>query len=332
MDIDELGIPDELELLNLGDLEKELAKNSGRSIETDSSTSSSESSSTDEEEVPMLTEEEIMQARNSRYGRRRSQSIDYGSQGRGSLEYEQTPEQALYSHSVQLLRTIPRFQYEAPSWVPNLEVVQDTQAEMNAEEMSDYQNDTLPIEIDGRRYTAFTEYRIAILGNVGVGKTSLIRTYFKKPENTMVLATNGVEYTEEDEARDGVCVRVIFCDFSGQERLRPVLKEYLKRIDAAVLVTDVTQPDSLEALSSFYLPELAALHSSELVVHAVLNKTDLEGTLTRSDVMKVVKPFVPDAEVFLTNKNNRNSVRSVFRGMLGTVQNEIERGCFSCKR
>ncbi len=57
--------------------------------------------------------------------------------------------------------------------------------------MSDYQNDTLPIEIDGRRYTAFTEYRIAILGNVGVGKTSLIRTYFKKPENTMVLATNG---------------------------------------------------------------------------------------------------------------------------------------------
>ena len=81
----------------------------------------------------MLTEEEIMQARNSRYGRRRSQSIDYGSQGRGSLEYEQTPEQALYSHSVQLLRTIPRFQYEAPSWVPNLEVVQDTQAEMNAE-------------------------------------------------------------------------------------------------------------------------------------------------------------------------------------------------------
>ena len=77
------------------------------------------------------------------------------------------------------------------------------------------------------------------------------------------------------------------------------------------------------ALSSFYLPELAALHSSELVVHAVLNKTDLEGTLTRSDVMKVVKPFFPDAEVFLTNKNNRNSVRSVFRGMLGMAQNEM---------
>lgn len=96
------------------------------------------------------------------------------------------------------------------------------------------------------------------------------------------------------------------------------------------------------ALASFYLPELAALHSSELVVHAVLNKTDLEGTLSRSDVLKVVKPFFPEAEVFLTSKNNRNSVRSVFKSMLGTVQIEkwlsaapvirSERGCFSCKR
>ena len=81
----------------------------------------------------MMTEEEIMQARRARYGRRRSQSIDYGSQGSGSREFEQTPEQALYSRSVQILRSIPHFQYEAPSWVPDLEKVQDTQAELNAE-------------------------------------------------------------------------------------------------------------------------------------------------------------------------------------------------------
>ena len=45
--------------------------------------------------------------------------------------------------------------------------------------------------MDGKKYTTFKEYRIALLGGVGVGKTTLLRTYFKKPENTMVLATNG---------------------------------------------------------------------------------------------------------------------------------------------
>lgn len=74
-----------------------------------------------------------MRARNGRYGRRRSQSIDYGSHSRGQNDYEQTPEQALYSRSCQILKTIPRFQYEAPSWVPNLLEVQDTQEERNAE-------------------------------------------------------------------------------------------------------------------------------------------------------------------------------------------------------
>jgi hypothetical protein len=80
-----------------------------------------------------MTEEEIMEARNNRYSRRRSQSIDYGSHGSGSRDFEQSPEQALYTHSLQILKTIPRFQYEAPSWVPNLVKVQDTQAEQNAE-------------------------------------------------------------------------------------------------------------------------------------------------------------------------------------------------------
>lgn len=59
--------------------------------------------------------------------------MDYGSQGSVSHGFEISPEQALVSRSQQILRTIPRFQYEAPSWVPNLLEVQDTQAEINAE-------------------------------------------------------------------------------------------------------------------------------------------------------------------------------------------------------
>lgn len=85
------------------------------------------------EEIPMLNEDDIIRGRNSRYGRGRSISIDYGSRGGSSHEYEQSPEQALVSRSLQLLRTIPRFQYEALSWIPNLLKVQDTQAEISAE-------------------------------------------------------------------------------------------------------------------------------------------------------------------------------------------------------
>lgn len=33
-----------------------------------------------------------------------------------------------------------------------------------------------------------------------------------------------MEYSEEDEVRDEMCIRIIYCDFSGQERLHPVIK------------------------------------------------------------------------------------------------------------
>lgn len=36
-----------------------------------------------------MTEEEMIEARQQRYGRRRSQSIDYGSRGGGVHNYEQ---------------------------------------------------------------------------------------------------------------------------------------------------------------------------------------------------------------------------------------------------
>lgn len=89
--------------------------------------------SDENDSAPMLSEDDIIRGRNARYGRRRSTSIDYGSRGSSSHEFEQSPEQALVSRSQQLLRTIPRFQYEALSWIPNLLKVQDTQAEINAE-------------------------------------------------------------------------------------------------------------------------------------------------------------------------------------------------------
>lgn len=81
----------------------------------------------------------------------------------------QTPDQALYSRSVQILKTIPRFQYEALSWVPNLLKVQDTEQELNKEEEEEYEHDILPIEVDRVKYSNIETYRIGIFGDVGQG-------------------------------------------------------------------------------------------------------------------------------------------------------------------
>lgn len=90
----------------------------------------------------------------------------------------------------------------------------------------------------------------------GAGKTSLLQIYLQKSESPSLLATNGfslscafissVDYYEKLLVKDGICYRIIFCDFSGQVRLRPVLSAYLEAVNGAVFVIDGSNPQGLE--------------------------------------------------------------------------------------
>ena len=90
----------------------------------------------------------------------------------------------MYTRSLQLLKTIPRLQYEALSWVPDLLKVQDSQQEINAEEWEDLNgHDLLPDEEEiekkerekdkeekdreNEKVQGEMRYRVGILGDVG---------------------------------------------------------------------------------------------------------------------------------------------------------------------
>lgn len=108
--------------------------------------------------------------------------------------------------------------------MPDLLKVKDTEQEVNSEEEEDYEHEVIPIELDGIRYEEFTSYRIGIFGDVGVGKSTLLQAFIQKKEPSNILATDGVSYEIYHRGKDGVCNRFIFCDFSGQIRLRPIIQ------------------------------------------------------------------------------------------------------------
>ena len=60
-----------------------------------------------------------------------------------------------------------------------------------------------------------------IIGDSGVGKTSIIRAFSNKPFKPTQLATTGVDSVVlKHEMADGTKVRVKFWDTAGQERFR----------------------------------------------------------------------------------------------------------------
>lgn len=82
----------------------------------------------------------------------------------------------------------------------------------------------------------------------------------EKTEKSAIIATNGVDYYEKCLVKDSVCHRFILCDFSGQERLYPILKGYMRSLQAAILVVDGTDPSTMNYILSYMIVTKPSLH------------------------------------------------------------------------
>ncbi len=97
--------------------------------------------------------------------------------------------------------------------------------------------------------------KICLIGDVGVGKTSLIRRYVLDVFDDKYIATIGTKVTKKEmEIKDSVTgapqpVILLIWDIMGQPSFREVLREaYFYGVEGALAVCDVTSKESLGEL------------------------------------------------------------------------------------
>merc|ERR1719253_956179 len=95
------------------------------------------------------------------------------------------------------------------------------------------------------------ETKVVILGDTGVGKTSMVNQYVKGqfPGNT--TATIGAAFSKMDVVIDNWQVVLQIWDTAGQERFRSMAPMYYRGAHAAILVYDVSQPETLDKLGGW---------------------------------------------------------------------------------
>ena len=122
-------------------------------------------------------------------------------------------------------------------------------------------NDLLPI-------------KIILLGDTGVGKSSIIKRYIEDSFEENLSSTIGSNFLEKIEKIKGQKVRLEVWDTAGQEEFRSVTKLFVKNSKIIILVYNVTQKSSFEGLNYWYdfiQKELA----QNFVLGVAGNKTDL---------------------------------------------------------
>lgn len=125
------------------------------------------------------------------------------------------------------------------------------------------------------RYDQGIDAKIVIMGNTGVGKTSLLHRYTQNrfdPKNT--TSTTGAFFVTKKVYVDGIKVRLQLWDTAGQERFRSMAPMYYRGANAALLLYDITNASSFDDVRG-WLEELKKNCSPELIIYIVGSKADL---------------------------------------------------------
>eukprot|EP00542_Grammatophora_oceanica_P010516 CAMPEP_0194033998 /NCGR_PEP_ID=MMETSP0009_2-20130614/6438_1 /TAXON_ID=210454 /ORGANISM="Grammatophora oceanica, Strain CCMP 410" /LENGTH=322 /DNA_ID=CAMNT_0038674733 /DNA_START=60 /DNA_END=1025 /DNA_ORIENTATION=+ len=121
-------------------------------------------------------------------------------------------------------------------------------------------------------------FKILIIGDAGVGKSSMLLRFTDDSFDEHIQSTIGVDFKVKHlDVGDGKRVKLTIWDTAGQERFRTLTSSYYRGAHGVVLVYDVTRTDTFENLQQWLKEvQLYSPNNGESVVKLLVgNKIDL---------------------------------------------------------
>ena len=118
------------------------------------------------------------------------------------------------------------------------------------------------------------KYKIMVLGESKVGKTSLIKRYTKDQFGGVYLTTVGMDFQDKIIEIEDKKVRLQVWDTAGQERFRNVTKSYFQSSHGLLVVYDITDKESFEKIN-FWMENIKKNAPENAKLILVGNKCDL---------------------------------------------------------
>ena len=174
--------------------------------------------------------------------------------------------------------------------------------------IENYEN-TIPQKNDSEAKMFSTKnvynYKIILLGDCGVGKTSILRRYI---HNSFTMSNNSTVATEFEEKNIEVDQDSVAClkiwDTMGEERYSILVKNYYKDSHGVIIVFDLCNRSSFENIKNI-LKDVNDNAPKDVIIFIVGNKLDLsEDRKVKDDEVKKLFNDIGYYEVSAKNGNN----------------------------
>ena len=120
------------------------------------------------------------------------------------------------------------------------------------------------------------QFKLIMLGDVAVGKTSIVTRFVDNEFKSTYHCTVGVEYKVKSLKLDPYTnVNLKIWDTCGEEKYRTITRQYYRDSNGVVLVFDLTNKNSFDKLSG-WLNDIKEYGPNDICIILVGNKSDVQ--------------------------------------------------------
>ncbi|XP_077245812.1 ras-related protein Rab7-like [Tasmannia lanceolata] len=163
-----------------------------------------------------------------------------------------------------------------------------------------------------------TLLKVIVLGDSGVGKTSLMNQYVNKKFSQQYKATIGADFVTKEIQIDDRPVTLQIWDTAGQERFQSLGVAFYRGADCCVLVYDVNVLKSFDSLDNWheeFLNQASPTDPNTFPFILLGNKVDIDGGNSRVVSEKKAKEWCAsrgDVPYFETSAKEDYNVDAAF--------------------
>jgi len=137
--------------------------------------------------------------------------------------------------------------------------------------------------IDDYKY----RYKVVLIGNHATGKSSIINRIYNDTFTEQTQETRGLSDHLKELNVDGKDICLHIWDTAGTERYRSINPMYMRKAAGALLVYDVTRPETFQELP-YWIKEITT-HAYEPKIMLLGNKVDLKRVVPYEKAEKFAK-------------------------------------------
>ncbi|XP_061768192.1 EF-hand calcium-binding domain-containing protein 4B isoform X2 [Nerophis ophidion] len=162
-------------------------------------------------------------------------------------------------------------------------------------------------------------FKVVLVGNSSVGKTSLLRSFCEGHFHPSTTATVGIDFSVKILTLNNMQVAMQLWDTAGQERYRSITKQFFRKADGVVVMYDVTMEESFKAVSP-WLANVKDAAGEGVQILLLGNKMDMDAD--REVSLKEAEQLAQESKVMFyevsayTGKNVTESLTHLARVLM----------------